>query len=89
MKMKNKWYVYLLRCSDNSLYCGITNNLSNRLKQHNRGKGSKYTRFRLPVKFVYLEIAENRSVVSKREYRIKQLTKKEKELMVKNYLNNL
>ncbi len=48
-------YVYILECSDNSLYTGWTVNIDNRLKVHNEGKASKYTRARLPVKLVYLE----------------------------------
>jgi len=72
------WYVYLVRCSDNSLYCGITNDLVKRIKKHNSGKGAKYTSTRLPVKLVYSEESENRSTASKREYAIKQLPRTEK-----------
>lgn len=78
-----QWFVYLLRCSDNSLYCGITNDLDNRIKVHNSGKGSKYVKSRLPAILVYQEPAENRSIASKREYQIKQLSKKEKENLIK------
>ena len=77
------WYVYLLRCSDDSLYCGITNNLLNRLNTHNRGKGSKYTRSRLPVRVVWHEEANSKSSALKREAFIKKLSKKSKELIVK------
>ena len=77
------WYVYLLRCSDDSLYCGITNNLLNRLNTHNRGKGSKYTRSRLPVRVVWHEEANSKSLALKREAFIKKLSKKSKELIVK------
>ena len=46
------WNVYLVRCADNSLYCGITNNITGRIKKHNAGKGAKYTKSRLPVKLM-------------------------------------
>jgi len=47
------WYVYLLECSDSSLYCGITNDLEKRIATHNSGKGAKYTKVRLPVKLYW------------------------------------
>jgi putative endonuclease len=50
--MSNEWVVYLVQCSDDSLYCGTTNNLEGRLSAHNAGKGAKYTRSRKPVKLV-------------------------------------
>jgi len=75
-------YVYILECSDSSLYAGYTIDLDKRLKVHNQGKGSKYTRVRLPVKLVYNEEFENKSDALKREYRIKQLTRKKKEELV-------
>lgn len=72
------WFVYILKCSDDSLYTGITNDKERRLQQHNKGKASKYTRARLPVEMVYSESSDDRSVASKREWEIKQLTKKQK-----------
>ena len=72
------WYVYLLECSDGTLYCGVTNNLNKRIETHNKGKGARYTRCRLPVKLrTYFEV-NNRSEASKEEYRIKKLTREEK-----------
>jgi putative endonuclease len=76
------WYVYLARCSDNSLYCGITNNLDRRVKAHNSGKGAKYTRSRLPIKFVWHEKHPDKSSALSAEYKIKQLSKSKKELLV-------
>ena len=73
------WYTYIVKCSDGSLYTGITNDLTRRILQHNLGKGAKYTKHRRPVELVYNEQHPNRSEASKREYAIKQLTKKEKE----------
>jgi len=74
------YYVYIVRCADGSLYTGITTNLTRRLRQHNgeiRG-GAKYTRSKRPVEIVYTQLAENRSLASKEEYRIKQLSRKQK-----------
>ncbi len=79
-------YVYILRCKDNSLYTGWTTNLENRINCHNLGKGAKYTRSRRPVELVYYECFDNKSEALKREYQIKQLTKQEKELLIKQGL---
>jgi len=76
------WFVYILSCSDGSLYTGITTECERREKQHNAGKGAKYTRVRLPVTMVYQEVAEDRSAASKREYQIKQLSRKQKLAMI-------
>jgi len=76
--------VYLLRCSDQSLYCGITTNLKKRLRQHNGELtgGAKYTQARQPCLLVYSEQARNRSEASKREAGIKKLAKADKEALV-------
>jgi putative endonuclease len=71
-------YVYILRCSDGTLYTGYTNNLEKRLKVHNSAKGAKYTRCRLPVELVYFEEYCTKSEATKREYAIKQLTRENK-----------
>ncbi len=75
---ENNWVVYILLCSDNTLYCGITNNLDKRVEKHNTGKGAKYCRGRLPVSVVYKKDMEDKSSALKEEYRIKKLTKKKK-----------
>ena len=80
--MKN--YTYILLCADNTLYCGWTNNLENRIKVHNEGKGAKYTRSRLPVKLVYCEEHETSVLAQKREYEIKHLKRKEKLKLIAN-----
>ena len=72
------WYIYILECSDNTLYTGITTDINRRLLEHNSGKGAKYTRNRKPVTLRALFEAKNRSEASKEEYRIKQLTREEK-----------
>ena len=77
--MDNKrWVVYLIKCSDNSLYCGITNNLGKRFAAHNSGKGAKYTRSRLPLKLVGASLQMTKSNALKLEYRIKQVPAREK-----------
>jgi putative endonuclease len=70
---KRQWVVYLIRCSDESLYCGITNNLKNRLTVHNSGKGAKYTRPRRPIEFVGASVEMTKSDALKLEYRIKKV----------------
>jgi putative endonuclease len=72
------WYVYILECADGTLYTGITTDVNKRVLTHNKGKGAKYTRTRLPVKLAALFVSENRSTASKEEYRIKQLTRQDK-----------
>lgn len=72
------YYVYLLECADRSLYCGYTNNIVQREKKHNDGKGAKYTASRLPVCVVYTESYNYKSDALKRECAIKKLTRSEK-----------
>lgn len=78
----NKYFAYLVRCSDNSLYAGYTNNLEKREFAHNEGKGARYTRMRRPVKIVYFEEFKNRDEAMKREYQLKHLNKKQKERLI-------
>ena len=75
------WYVYMLRCRDDMLYTGITDDVERRLKAHQSGKGAKYTRGRGPVVLVYTEECPDKSVALRREYQIKQLTRKEKDAL--------
>jgi putative endonuclease len=72
------WYVYILECADGTLYTGITTDVNKRVATHNKGKGAKYTKTRLPVKVRCIFEAEDRSAASKEEYRIKQLSRKQK-----------
>ncbi|WP_425446630.1 GIY-YIG nuclease family protein [Dethiothermospora halolimnae] len=81
-------YVYILRCKDNSLYTGWTTDIDRRVKEHNSGKGAKYTRARRPVKLAYYEEHNNKSNAAKREYEIKQFSKKKKEELVKGFNTN-
>jgi putative endonuclease len=70
---QRQWMVYLLRCADNSLYCGITNNLETRLAAHRLGKGAKYTRSRTPIELVGSSRRMDKSEALKLEHRIKQM----------------
>jgi putative endonuclease len=69
----NKWVVYLVRCSDKSLYCGISNDVHRRLKEHNEGKGARYTRSRKPVALIDISPAMSKREALKLEYRIKRM----------------
>ena len=76
-------YTYILHCADGTLYCGWTNDLKKRLHAHNSGTGAKYTKSRRPVTLAYYEAFETKQEAMKREYAIKQLTRKEKENLIK------
>ncbi|MDP2693689.1 MAG: GIY-YIG nuclease family protein [Gallionella sp.] len=80
------WFCYLLCCADETLYCGITNDLEKRLASHNAGTASKYTRTRLPVELVYVEPCADRSAASKREMEIKSLKRTEKLVLIQSSL---
>lgn len=77
-----EWYVYILRCADDSLYTGIARDLSARIALHNAGKGAKYTRGRGPVRMVYSERVASRSAALQREHAIKQLPAAAKRTLV-------
>ena len=78
-----RWFVYILRCCDGTLYTGSTDDVSRRVAVHNSGKGAKYTRGRTPVEVVYAEECESYSAALKREYAIKQLSRQEKLELIK------
>ena len=82
--MANTYYVYILRCADDTLYTGWTTDVTKRVKTHSSGKGAKYTRARLPVELVYTEEFEDKIEAQKREYAIKQLTRAEKEALIES-----
>ncbi|PTK29549.1 hypothetical protein BUZ46_06475 [Staphylococcus hominis] len=71
-------FVYIVRCSDNSLYTGYTNNIEVRINKHNTGKGAKYTKIRRPVVLVYQEMYDTKSEALRREYEIKTFTRQRK-----------
>jgi putative endonuclease len=72
------WFVYILECKDGRLYTGITNDLKRRIKQHNRGQGCRFTKFRIPVKLKYSEFYPSREAALKRESEIKRWTRDKK-----------
>ncbi|MBA61502.1 MAG: endonuclease [Planctomycetaceae bacterium] len=76
------WFVYILQCADGTLYTGMTNDLPRRIEQHNAGTAARYTRARTPVELVYQQETANRSSALKREYAIKQLTRKQKDRLI-------
>ena len=78
-KKQKRWFLYILKCKDNTLYTGITNDLARRVEQHNAGTASRYTRSRGPVKVMHQEPCRNKSFALKKECAIKSLTRQEKE----------
>lgn len=87
-KIESPYWVYILRCSDNTLYTGIAKDPYKRLQEHNSGKGAKYTRNRRPCKLLYKEPQSNRGAAQSREYQIKQLTRTEKLDLIKQGQNS-
>ncbi len=77
------YFCYLLRCSDGSLYAGITTDLARRLKQHNRGQASKYTAARRPVRLVWKETHRSRSSALRREAQIKRWPRRRKQALIR------
>ena len=76
------WVCYLLRCADDTLYCGITNDMEKRLAAHNAGEGAKYTRGRLPVNVVFSESCVDKSAALKREMKIKRMSRSAKQALI-------
>ena len=81
--MERNWFVYIVNCADGTLYTGITNDLDRRIKAHNAGTASKYTRVRRPVSIVYSEEVETKGDALRRELQIKRLTRSEKMEIIK------
>jgi putative endonuclease len=83
----SRWFFYVVRCKDDSLYAGVTTDISRRIKEHNSKKGgAKYTFPRRPVELIYSEEHSNRSLAQKEEYRFKQLSRKEKHITISERL---
>lgn len=76
-------YVYIVKCQDNTFYTGWTTQIDKRVETHNKGCGAKYTRSRRPVELVYFETFQDKSSALKREYQIKQMTRQQKERLIK------
>ena len=78
-----KHYAYIVECADGTYYCGYTNDLEKRMETHNRGKGAKYTKPRLPVVLVYYEEFETKEEAMSREWHLKQLSHAQKQALIK------
>ncbi|MFD2045590.1 GIY-YIG nuclease family protein [Ornithinibacillus salinisoli] len=81
--------VYILKCNDNTLYTGYTNDLEQRLKMHESGKGAKYTRGRGPFQVLFVEKYPSKEKAMQREYEIKQLTRKGKFQLIRDQLKEV
>lgn len=86
--MSEKYYVYILLTRNNTLYCGYTDNVERRFALHCSGKGAKYTRANKPIKIVYRREFSTKSEAQKEEYRIKKLSRLQKEKLIKEYCND-
>lgn len=83
MTTNEDWYVYIVRCNDDTFYTGVARDLARRIQQHNHGNaGARYTRARRPVELVYQETAADRSTAQQREYRIRKLSAAEKRRLI-------
>ena len=82
--MDKKHYVYILKCADDTYSTGYTTDPERRTQVHNSGKGAKYTRARRPVELIYTEEYDDKTEAQRREYAIKQLTRAEKEKLIKS-----
>ena len=78
------YYVYMVRCADGTFYTGYTTNVNRRVDMHNKGKGARYTRSRLPVELLYQETFPTKTEALRREYEVKQLTREQKELLIQS-----
>ena len=86
MNKNQDWFVYILQCSDKTLYTGVTTDIERRIEEHNTGnKGAKYTAARRPVKLVYSEQLGSRSEAQQREHQIKSLTRQQKQQLIDMY----
>ncbi|MFH0863865.1 MAG: GIY-YIG nuclease family protein [Candidatus Gottesmanbacteria bacterium] len=79
----NIWYVYIIRCKDNSLYIGRTRNIKRRIEEHNIGNGSLYTKNKIPIILVYLEKLKTENEAYKREFQIKGWSRIKKDNLIK------
>ncbi len=87
-RSRRAWFVYILQCSDKTLYTGITPDIQKRLVLHNSGKAAKYTRGRIPAKLVYKKKFNNKSEARKREIQIKRWSRIKKQKLSKEYLSS-
>lgn len=83
--MESVWYLYILRCRDDTLYTGITTDVEKRLEAHSSGRGAKYTRGRGPLELVYRETCGTHSDALKRELAVKRMTRAEKQALIRTF----
>jgi putative endonuclease len=83
------WFVYIILCSDDSLYTGITNDVRRRFAQHAGGRGAKYFNGRRPERLVYLESGHDRSSATRRELRLKKLSRQRKTRLIESETNRI
>jgi putative endonuclease len=88
-EVENSWQVYIILCSDDSLYTGITTNVERRFSQHKTGQGAKYFRGHQPLQLVYLESRYDRNTAAKKELKIKRMKRSEKYLLILSDLNEI
>lgn len=81
-----KYFLYILTCSDGSLYTGITNDIEKRMQKHKEGKGSKYVRAHMPFTLSYVEECENKSSALKREMAIKEMSREQKQALISKHI---
>jgi len=87
-KRKGRFWLYIVKCTNGTYYTGYTNNLENRIKTHNKGKGAKYLRGKLPVQLVYAKEYRHSKNALRAERNTKKLTHKQKEELVTKYVNS-
>lgn len=83
-----RYYIYIVRCADDTFYTGYTTDVEKRIDMHNASKGAKYTRGRLPVSLVYFEEHENKHDALSREWHIKRMTRSQKEELIEDFKEN-
>ena len=81
---EKSWFLYIVRCKDDKLYTGISNDVDKRVEAHNKGKGCRYTKYRCPVELVYQEECGTKSSATKREFKVKTFTKQKKLSLINN-----
>ncbi|MCH9025079.1 MAG: GIY-YIG nuclease family protein [candidate division Zixibacteria bacterium] len=82
---KTNWYLYMVRCADDTIYTGISIDVQARIDKHNRGRGAKYTSTRLPVKLIYYESQPDRISAMKREIQVKRWSRSMKENLARGF----
>ena len=88
-RMSTEWFVYIIECRTADLYVGIAKDVIKRVRDHNKGYGARYTKFRRPVKLLYFEKTENYNLARKREQEIKKFSREKKLILINNKISHL